>query len=120
MGRPRLSTCVHEIAVSTVTAGLERRVCEGCGHVSVRYIADTVRIFPDYEELATRAGVGQPAESAPSRLPTCGRCDATAKFMIPRGLACAEHAWAAASRQDALGQELWIPIRIDQSAKASG
>jgi hypothetical protein len=124
--------CAHTNTISTLTAGLERVVCEDCGHVSVKYVADTVKIFPDHEDLVVRAGnpesgeaaderaMDKPAERPVSRRPRCGRCEQPAEFMIPQGLACAKHAWAAASRQDALGQELWIPIRIDQNAKASG
>jgi hypothetical protein len=110
--------CSHTNVLSTVTAGLERVVCEDCGQVSVRYVADSVKIFPDEADLT----VGRPSGPAPetTRRRVCGKCDAPAVFMIPRGLACGEHAWAAASRQDALGQELWIPIRIDQDANANG
>jgi hypothetical protein len=107
--------CAHKSVLVTTTAGLERSVCEDCGHVSVRYVADTVKIFPDFDDLTARVETGAVAE----RQPRCGKCESPAVFMIPRGLACSEHAWAAAARQDALGQELWIPIRID-SANANG
>jgi hypothetical protein len=91
-------------------------------------VTDTVKIFPDYEDLVINVGgeategvaAESPAPRVSRRQVRCGRCEQPAEFMIPPGLACAGHAWAAASRQDALGQELWIPIRIDQSATASG
>jgi hypothetical protein len=114
-GRPRVGMCGHKKVISTLTAGLERSVCEDCGHVSVKFVSDTVKIFPDFDDLASRVETS----AATERQPLCGKCDSPAVFMIPRGLACAEHAWAAAARQDALGQELWIPIRID-SANATG
>ncbi|MCI0678166.1 MAG: hypothetical protein L0Z63_03880 [Actinobacteria bacterium] len=114
-GRPQVGMCAHKNSITTVTAGLERSVCEDCGHVSVRFVAETVKIFPDYQDLTARVETSLESE----RQPMCGKCDTPAVFLIPRGLACAEHAWAAASRQDALGQELWIPIRID-NANAAG
>lgn len=123
MGRPRLGRCSHRSTVSTVTAGLERSVCEDCGQVSVRFVTETVKLYPDFNDLSVAAGRDRPRgvnDGAGGTPPTCGSCDARAEFMIPRGLACAEHAWAAASRQDALGYELWIPIRIDQNTKAGG
>ena len=121
IGRPRLGRCPHRSTLSTVIAGLERVVCEDCGHVSVRFVAETVKIYPDGEDLTVdRPGKKMSASNTAAKPPTCGKCDAPAAFMIPGGLACAEHAWAAASRQDALGYELWIPIRIDQNATASG
>ena len=101
--------CLHAEMLSTVNAGLERLVCESCGHVSVRFISETVKVFNDV----------QPVEES-RRRPTCGNCGQAAAFMVPSGFACAEHAWAAAARQDALGAELWIPIKIDQASNATG
>jgi hypothetical protein len=122
VGRPRLGRCPHRSTVSTVTAGLERRVCENCGNVSVRYVAQAVKIFPDTSDLTsgrTRHGVSEPG-GAGGRQATCEACGSPAKFKIPRGLACPEHAWEAASRQGSAGYELWIPIRIDQNANTTG
>ncbi len=33
-------TCTHGEATTTITAGLERSVCERCARVSVRYLYD--------------------------------------------------------------------------------
>jgi hypothetical protein len=112
--------CGHANSISTITAGLERVVCEDCGHVSVKYVSEVVKIFPDFEDLNARVESHVAAAPPTGRRLLCGRCDSPAEFMIPRGLACADHAWAAASRQDTLGQELWIPIRIDQNANTTG
>lgn len=122
LGRPRLGRCWHRSTLTTLIAGLERIVCEDCGHVSVRFVAETVKLYPDLEEMTARLpGQKMPeGTGAGGKPPTCGDCAAPAVFITPRGLACPEHAWAAAARQDALGYELWIPIRIDQNANTSG
>ncbi|MGA7097767.1 MAG: hypothetical protein WB245_09395 [Acidimicrobiia bacterium] len=36
--RPTSKDCPHPSTLSTTTAGLERIVCESCGHLSVRYL----------------------------------------------------------------------------------
>lgn len=108
----RISECKHKQTISTVTAGLERTVCESCGHVTVRYIEPTVRLFPD---MADRR---KPAVE-PAARNTCATCGSAAEFMIPGGLACAEHAWKEASLQQIMGSEPWIPITIDQRTNAS-
>lgn len=104
--RARIGVCPHHDVVITQNAGLERIVCEACGHVSVRYVTESVKVFNDQPEARRR--------------PVCGNCGVVALFMVPSGFACADHAWAAAARQDALGAELWIPIKIDEGSKTSG
>lgn len=36
--RNRPGLCMHEDTLTTITCGLQRIVCESCGHVGVRYI----------------------------------------------------------------------------------
>lgn len=36
----RRARCEHRETVSVKTAGIERVVCEACGHVSVRFLSD--------------------------------------------------------------------------------
>lgn len=36
--RTRPDLCMHEETLTTITCGLQRIVCESCGHVGVRYI----------------------------------------------------------------------------------
>ena len=33
------ASCVHDATLSTTTAGIERTVCETCGHLSMRHVA---------------------------------------------------------------------------------
>jgi len=114
----RIDECKHTSTISTITAGLERVVCESCGHVSVRYIEATVRIYPDLDDASTP----EPAVDTPSidsRIGGCGWCSNPVEFLIPSGLACARHAWKEASRQQVMGSEPWIPISIDQRTNAN-
>jgi hypothetical protein len=100
--------CSHTVAISTTCAGLERRVCENCGHVSIRYLSDAVKIFPDEVDLSRPE-----SDSDPRRAIPCHRCHLAAEFITPDGLACGAHAWGAASLQVARLGEMWIPIRIE-------
>ena len=36
------SQCEHEQTVASVVAGMERVVCESCGHVSVKWLNDSI------------------------------------------------------------------------------
>lgn len=112
-GKPIQGWCRHRDTISTVTAGLERIVCERCGHVTVRYVRDTVKVYPELEDL-TIGGQVPPREHV-----LCVLCDAKAEYLIPMGVACARHAWVEAARQDEMGFDLWVPIRLDRSAKPS-
>ncbi len=107
-----MGRCPHDAVMSTTNAGLERQVCETCGLVSVRFVEDTVRIFPDNP---ARTGV-----AATGRRTTCSACGDQAQFMVPDGFACDLHAWSMASNQELTGEDLWIPIRIDQNSVAPG
>lgn len=104
--RARMNRCVHTNLLSTVNAGLERLVCEDCGHVSVRFFAEAVKVYNDHSVVRRR--------------PLCGDCGKLAVFMVPAGFACAKHAWDAASDQDSLDVEFWIPIKIDEASNATG
>ncbi len=112
--------CRHEVTTETVTAGLRRIVCEGCGHVSIRYEGETVRIRQElpprdlgFEESNIVIDLtAQPRVS----LPACIACGSTAKFYTPHGVACSFHAWEAACEQDADIDEFWIPIAINRDA----
>jgi hypothetical protein len=56
-----------------------------------------------------------PTPAEPKRTPVCKRCREEAYFITPWGLACSDHAWEAASRQDPLSGEFWIPLLIDRT-----
>jgi len=86
----------------------------------VKYIEATVHIFPGADDR-TVPGVTSAPPPPPriERRKGCGWCESTVEFMTPSGLACAEHAWKEASKQQVMGSEPWIPIRIDQRTKAS-
>lgn len=51
--------CLHSANVTVVSAGLERVICEGCGHLSFRYLAtltgkiDRSRFVREVDRLAT-------------------------------------------------------------------
>ncbi|MFO7300668.1 MAG: hypothetical protein DIU67_010855 [Actinomycetes bacterium] len=106
-----MSWCSHRFVLTTETAGIERTVCERCGHVWIRYVGNTVRVFPDRPVRLPDA----------SELPSeCRICGAKATHLIPGGVACAEHAWEEAIRQEERGLDLWVPIEIDQNATTNG
>ena len=51
--------CLHTANVTVVSTGLERVICEGCGHLSFRYLAeltgkiDRSRFVREVDRLAT-------------------------------------------------------------------
>lgn len=51
--------CLHDEIVTVVSSGLERMICEGCGHLSFRYLAeltgkiDRARFGREVDRLAT-------------------------------------------------------------------
>ena len=49
-------TCPHSETMSTIAAGLERSVCETCGHLSFRWHED-VSDYIDRERTTNRSGV---------------------------------------------------------------
>lgn len=111
-GSRRVDGCEHRTSVTTLVAGLARSVCETCGNVSIRYLGEGAQ-WPDDSTDST----SEPASMAPEpkRAPECKRCHGEAYFITPWGLACHDHAWDAASRQDPLSGEFWIPLLIDRT-----
>lgn len=128
--------CEHPEVVTTETAGIERAVCESCGHVSIRFIREGAvwlkvdRLFesaapdetkppvedviaPELTDLEIDDEIVVVDLTPPTRRCSCGR---PATFMIPGDVACGQHAWDAASAQDPLYDDLWIPVRIDQGS----
>lgn len=130
--RRSFGICIHRSTITTITAGLAREVCETCAHVSVRYIEPAVRINPDDD-----VGVTMPSlptgpsvddideaqvfeaivsfETATRRL-VCSLCSQPARFLIPEGLTCEEHAWQAAAGLDWEDSEPWVPIQIGNAS----
>jgi hypothetical protein len=117
--------CDHSVTSSTVTAGLERIVCEACSHVSLRY-RDRGTFWPDsptelkpppepdpVEILVDLTEIPEPKQHR------CTACKSEAIFLTPYGVACSKHAWIAASKQDSFDAEVWIPLLIDRSGATS-
>lgn len=115
--QPRASECSHSEAISTVTAGLERTVCQRCHHVGIRYLGATVRIWPEApvpsEDLDPNVVIDLTTQPRATKQ-ACGSCGSTAKYYTPEGLACSVHAWQAASAQEGLGPDFWIPLLIER------
>lgn len=128
--RRSFGICLHRSTIITITAGLAREVCESCARVRVRYVESAVKVHLDDEEWEVTDYDDEPTgdelegprvfeamvtfpESA--RQLKCGLCDQPARFMIPDGLTCDEHAWQAAARLDWEEADPWVPIRIDRS-----
>ena len=111
-GSRRVEGCDHPHSVTTFIAGLARSVCEGCGNVSIRYLGEGAH-WPDGSSAPTSEV--EAATSQSKRTPVCKRCQGEAFFITPWGLACHDHAWEAASRQDPLSGEFWIPLLIDRT-----
>jgi hypothetical protein len=126
--RRTFGICTHRSTITTITAGLAREVCETCAHVSVRYIEPAVQIFPESEvspagpSLPTGPSVDGMDEAqvfeamvsfeASTRRLVCSLCSQPARFLIPEGLTCEEHAWQAAAGLDWEDSDPWVPIRI--------
>lgn len=108
----KVDKCEHTHTVTTFIAGLARTVCEACGKVSIRYLGEGAHWPEDTSPDSQEAGVS--AERSRAN-PRCKRCHMDAYFITPWGLACADHAWEAASRQDPLAGDFWIPLLIDRS-----
>ena len=111
-GSRRVDGCEHPHSVTTFIAGLARSVCETCGNVSIRYLGEGAH-WPDDSSDPTSEPVSNPPNV--KRTPVCKRCHEEAYFITPWGLACHDHAWEAASRQDPLSGEFWIPLLIDRT-----
>ena len=104
--------CDHEVTTRTVTAGIERTVCESCGHVSLRY-HDQGAFLPVKSSGEVVDITGTPKPKAEAR--QCTACELPSVFLTPYGAACNKHAWIAASKQDSLSEEIWIPLLIDRT-----
>lgn len=122
------SQCAHVDTVTTFIAGLARTVCETCGNVSIRHLGQPLVSSESPPREADEASGDSPvsgggrvedpaghAAAAQPRNPSCKRCQADALFITPWGLACGDHAWEAASKQDALSGDFWIPLLIDRT-----
>lgn len=110
--------CSHKSTITTVTAGLAREVCESCGHVSLRYVDQAVRLRPTTSETLDHDSKSFEATivlDEGSRYRRCIHCTQPATFIIPEGMTCGEHAWQAAARLDWDVSDPWVPIRIDRS-----
>lgn len=106
-----LGWCSHSDTITTITAGLAREVCEGCGRVWLSYVETAVQIYyTSSQQSAWSTGGGNEPNSSNR---TCVLCSQLAIFLIPDGMVCDEHAWQAAAR--AGHSDLWVPIRIDKS-----
>ncbi len=113
--------CPHDDTTSTVNAGIERVVCNACSRVSISYQSDTVRIFPSAAppsppepgRIEPDLVIELPAAPAKKAL-RCSRCGLPAPYYTPEGLACSEHAWAAASDQGIDDDYFWIPLLLDR------
>lgn len=112
--RQRADGCEHAHTVTTFIAGLARSVCESCGNVSIRYLGEGAH-WPEGQSPGPGASVDSEPPAKPKAAPTCKRCREDAYFITPWGLACHDHAWDAASRQDPLSGEFWIPLLIDRT-----
>lgn len=116
--RRSLVGCSHGSTIVTITAGLAREVCESCGHVSLRYVEEGVRLRPTVEpviDLGPHTFDATIVLEGTSRLRRCMHCAQPAVFLIPDGLTCDEHAWQAAARLDWDDGDPWVPIRIHRS-----
>lgn len=112
--------CDHPLTTSTVTAGLERLVCDECAHVSLRY-QDEGAFWPNdpMVETAPREEdrtdtVVDLTDTPETKQHRCTACELPAVFMTPYGVACNKHAWIAASKQDSMDSDFWSPILIDR------
>lgn len=130
--RRSFRSCSHSSTITTITAGLAREVCETCAHVSVRYVDQAVRLFPDQEVEGTSSSPdddGTDRSSSFDAMVTfaenttilgCGLCAQSAAFMTPGGLRCDEHAWQEAALLDWELSEPWVPIQIGASTPKGG
>lgn len=130
--RRSFGICTHRSTITTITAGLAREVCETCAHVSVRYIEPAVRVYPEPDvgvavpSLPTGPSVDDIDEAqvfeamvsfeTTTRRLVCSLCSQPARFLIPEGLTCEEHAWQAAAGLDWEDSDPWVPIRIGNAS----
>lgn len=113
------ATCIHEEITRSTTAGIERAVCALCGHVSIGFVGEVVQLHPDKPGAAERPGgtadiIVDVTTSRPANKYTCSRCEETAFFYTPQGLACPDHAWASVEDQDLDSEYFWIPLPLNR------
>lgn len=109
--------CRHSRTITTITAGLARVVCETCGHISVRYVENSVQVYPTLERryVPRPEPSPRPADGTSGTSRGCLHCAQQAVYLIPDGMVCDEHAWQAAARIRWDESAIWVPIRIDRS-----
>ena len=100
--------CEHRETVTTITAGLAREVCETCGEISVRYVENSVQVYPNIK----MPRIPEDRKVLATRRQKCSLCRQDAVFMIPDALVCDEHAWQAAARLDWGASDPWVPIPL--------
>jgi hypothetical protein len=61
----RQRRCTHQQNVSVMTAGIERLVCESCGHVSVRFSGDPT---PDADPAQRGPAIEEAPDTAQERV----------------------------------------------------
>lgn len=108
-----LGWCSHNTTITTITAGLAREVCEGCGRVWLSYVERAVQIY--HTPPRQTAWLSRSSDDITGSDRTCMLCSQLAVFLIPDGMVCDEHAWQAAARAGWDHSDLWVPIRIDKS-----
>lgn len=113
--RRNLGWCSHSATITTITAGLAREVCEACGRVRIQYVERAVQIYPTPPRPVVESLRQLDGPYSPSRQQSCMHCSQSARFLIPDGAVCDEHAWQAAARTSWDESEIWVPIRIDKS-----
>lgn len=120
----KIVPCSHRDTISTVTAGIEREVCEACGHIALRFVEHSVRADSHWRArpvdsvmklLSGRRLADDPKISDSLRYLKCRLCSQAAVYLIPSGVVCDEHAWQAAARISWDETDPWVPIRIHAS-----
>jgi hypothetical protein len=54
--RPKITDRAHDERIVTVTAGIQRAACEGCGHVMMRFAHDGLEDLLLEQPAETTAG----------------------------------------------------------------
>ena len=101
-GPGRQVRCQHLAVVTTITAGLARRVCQVCSHVSVEYVESAIQTYPNLT-------LDLPAAE---QLLECDFCGNVAIYRIPGGTVCDGHAWEMASGIDWQSEPGWVPMLL--------
>lgn len=113
--------CAHRETITTITAGIAREVCEGCGRLRISFVEPAVRaetrrrsrpVDSVMRMLSDPRHADDETVAESLRFLKCRLCRQAAVFMIPSGVVCDEHAWQAAARLDWDYGDPWVPIRI--------